>query len=87
MCPCCGKKFHRWGHEQSFDAQKLRAILSEFFNVTHIIERPFIPWRTLNWKGKTISAMKSVLWRMGSHGSNENIFFEAIKPGSGRGAP
>jgi SAM-dependent methyltransferase len=77
LCPCCGKRFHRWGHEQSFDPQTMRAILSEHFEVTRVFERPFIAWRTLNWKGKVIATAQSVLWRLGSHGSNENVFFEA----------
>ena len=87
VCPCCGKKFHRWGHEQSFDGPGMRALLSEFFIVTRMVERPFVPWRTLNSKGRTIATMKMVLWRLGSHGSNENIFFEATRSDNGRGAP
>lgn len=86
VCPCCGQKFHRWGHEQSFDVPKMRTALAELFAVTTVIERPFSAWRTLNWKGKIMSALKSGLWRLGCHGSNENVFFEAIKPAVNRGA-
>ena len=79
VCPSCGKKFHRWGHEQSFDAHKIRRILSEFFYVTLVIERPFVSLRTLNWKGKLAWSAKWFLWKLGTHGSNENIFFVATK--------
>ena len=79
VCPSCGKKFHRWGHEQSFDLQRVSAILSPYFEGIQVVERPFIPWSALNWKGKIVCCMQILLWRLGSHGTNENVFFEALK--------
>ena len=78
ICPCCGKRFHRWGHEQSFDSEKIRRILKGCFETVKIIERPFVWWPTLNWKGKSVAAMKLMLWRLGVHGSSENLVFEGI---------
>ncbi|PYM14515.1 MAG: hypothetical protein DME18_06505 [Verrucomicrobia bacterium] len=79
VCPCCGKRFHRWGHEQSFEATTLRDILSEYFGMVTVVERPFFAWATLNWKGKLLGAIKFFLLKIGSHGSNESIFFEGIE--------
>jgi hypothetical protein len=28
-CPGCGEKFHKWGHLQSFDENKIKHILEE----------------------------------------------------------
>jgi len=84
ICPCCGKRFHRWRHEQSFGAMTMRDLLSKGFEGITVIERTILPWRVLNWKGKLLAAAKWLLWRLGSHGSNENVFFEAAKPGADR---
>src|SRR6266487_642833 len=31
VCPCCGKRFHKWGHEQSFDPEKMKRTLDVYF--------------------------------------------------------
>jgi SAM-dependent methyltransferase len=29
ICPHCGERFHRWGHQQSFDRDRMRALLQQ----------------------------------------------------------
>ena len=80
VCPCCGKKFHKWGHEQSFDPETMERLLRGYFSAVSVVERPIIPWSTLNWKGKSVGMIQSVLWKLGIHGGYENLVFEGTKP-------
>lgn len=48
VCPCCGKKFHRWGHLQTFDPQRLRDLLGQLFVLKYLTERTFVSWNDLN---------------------------------------
>ena len=86
VCPCCGKKFHKWGHEQSFNPEKMERSLSAYFGGVRVQERPIVPWNILNWKGRIVGAVKWLLWKLGVHGSNENLVFEGSKPLSNSGA-
>ena len=79
VCPECGKRFHRWGHLQSFDPARVRALLSPYFQVEEIRERPFVTWPTLNWKGKILVLAKVLLYQFGIHGNNETLVFMATK--------
>lgn len=79
MCPHCGQRFHRWGHQQTFMPENIAALLDEKFRVEQLIERPFITWSEYNWKGKLVSALKMLLWRLGIHGQNEHILFIAAR--------
>jgi SAM-dependent methyltransferase len=79
VCPCCKKRFHRWGHEQSFDPPKMEGLLDDYFGAVRLTERPIIPWGILNWKGKVGGTVKLLLWKLGVQGSNENLIFEAMK--------
>lgn len=77
ICPHCGVPFHRWGHQQTFTAESMRQALSTTLAVDAVTVRPFVDWAALNWKGRTVAAMKSLLARTGVHGVNENIVFVA----------
>lgn len=79
VCPCCGEKFHRWGHQQSFTCESLREILSTSLRVESVREHYFAPWSVLNWKGRCACGLKALLSRVGIHGSDENIVFRAQK--------
>ena len=79
VCPSCAHTFHRWGHEQSFEPVNLRVLLSEYFQVKTVMERPFVTWNSLNGKGKAAAVAKWLLWSVGCHGAGENIYFEAAK--------
>jgi len=80
VCPCCGKKFHRWGHEQSFDPGKMNRLLCDYFCVVRVTERPIPPWSILDWKAKCLGMIRWLLAKAGIHGSNENLLFEGFKP-------
>ena len=80
VCPCCGTKFHRWGHLQTFDPPRLRDLLGHLFELKHLTERTFVSWKGLNWKGKMHGFIKSSLRLVaGIHGSGETIFFLAAR--------
>lgn len=79
VCPHCENRFHRWGHQQSFDPPRLSGLLSSTFTSVSVTERCFISWRHLNWKGRVGGFLKLVLSKVGVHGSNENLVFMARK--------
>ena len=74
LCPHCGRQFHRWGHQQSFDCEKIRSLMLPGFQPLAIFERPFVSWQTLNWKGQ-FSVRRVGLWWLGIHGNQENVVF------------
>jgi SAM-dependent methyltransferase len=80
VCPSCSHRFHRWGHSQSFDPERLRSLLSEYFSEIRIWERPFVTFSTLNWKGKLQGFVRVFLNSIGLHGRHENIVFVARRP-------
>ena len=41
-CPNCDAVFHKWGHQQSFNAKKLNKLLSPYFKQVKIYKRPTI---------------------------------------------
>jgi len=80
ICPDCGHKFHRWGHQQSFNIEKIRALLQPNFYIETLSEKYFPNWKTINWK-RRIETCYMLLFRFfGAKLSNENIYFIARKP-------
>ena len=77
MCPHCGVPFHRWGHVQSFDQQRLGALLRNTFGQAAISRHYFGDVLTLNWVGRLGWLAKSLLLKLGRAGSNETFFFAA----------
>ncbi len=79
ICPKCGEPFHRWGHIQSFEEERLGLLLKDKF--THIFMKPklFINWKTLNIKGKIVSVLNYLAYRAKIKNSGLNLFFEAKK--------
>jgi SAM-dependent methyltransferase len=75
VCPCCEAKFHRWGHQQSFDVARMRTLLNGHFVMASVREVYFVNWSTLNWKGRLVAGFKQTLLASGIHGSGENIYF------------
>ena len=86
VCPCCGGRFHRWGHLQSFDRPRMLTLLEQEYDVVNLSERDFVTWRTLNWKGRIRGAMRIMLRALGAHGSGETIYFCATKRNGRDGA-
>ncbi len=79
VCPDCGKRFHRWGHLQTFDSDSIRALLSQYFEIDEVLERYFVTWSALNWKGKATAFIKLSLGRIGIHGCGEWLYFGGRK--------
>jgi SAM-dependent methyltransferase len=79
VCPGCTTRFHRWGHQQSFTVERVRNLLEEHFSVKVVTEKLFIPFNTMNYKGRMAGALKLLSFKLGQHGSDENIYFEALK--------
>jgi len=79
LCPCCGEKFHRWGHQQSFDPKRLQAVLSEQFDVLVMREKFLAPLIYLDWKGKTVCAVKNSMLRLGFSWPGSSLYFVAAK--------
>ena len=79
MCPHCGNGFHRWGHQQSFSAERLTGIIGTALSDVRVTRHYFANYDSLNWKGKTILLLKRLLVRLGVKGSGENHFFQAGK--------
>lgn len=81
VCPHCGGHFHRWGHLQSFDVIKITSLMTPYYQVGKVYQRPFNDWPHMNWKVKISGSIKMLLYYLGVHGSNENILFMATKQG------
>lgn len=78
VCPDCGAKFHRWGHQRSFDLRQVSDLLKQAFVIDRISEHFFVEWGTVNWLGKLKGLVKKFLsWRgIGAYGVHRNIFFK-----------
>jgi len=81
FCPHCHQVFHRWGHHQSFDENKVRAILGEYFHVVRVRPSYFPQWDSLNWKGKLGASAQWVLSLFRVYGATARIVFIASKTG------
>lgn len=77
MCPHCGEAFHRWGHLQSFNEERLSAMLTEQFHHVKVSRHFFGDVRTLNWKGLLGWGLKKLFVGLGVRGRDENFFFSA----------
>jgi SAM-dependent methyltransferase len=81
ICPDCGKIFHRWGHQQDFDEIKLKKIFPDGLAMVLVKPKLFIDWQGLNIKRKVAAFIKLILFYLGSHGSNETLYFQIKKCG------
>jgi SAM-dependent methyltransferase len=79
ICPKCGERFHRWGHIQSFDENRVYSIFEKYFS--NIICKPkmYIAWNSLNYKGKIIALISYPFFILGIKKSGLNLYFEGIK--------
>lgn len=77
VCPDCGKRFHRWGHRQSFTAATLTERLGRHLQVLEIRRAWFPDYGHLNWKGRLLALVKSSLIRLGVKGEGETLYFKA----------
>jgi len=80
VCPDCGRRFHRWGHEQSYSPERLEALLRTHVGEAAVARRWFVAWSQLNAKGKLQAAARKTLAAFGSWGAGHNLVFRARKP-------
>ncbi|MDB5693184.1 MAG: Methyltransferase type 11 [Alphaproteobacteria bacterium] len=59
FCPNCGHTFHRWGHKQSWDDQKIERIFSKFADLR--VEEHNFPPANLNAFGKIEAYLRRTL--------------------------
>lgn len=79
ICPNCEHQFHRWGHQQSYSEERLKATLSQL-SLTPTIKRCYFPaWKNLNLFGKLEAGLKHFFMFLGKKGANENYFFSVKK--------
>lgn len=79
VCPDCAKVFHRWGHVQSFTEERLRSMLSTVFYEPRVARHYLGNFRSLNWKGRLMWAVKKLMVASKVKGAGETFFFSAQK--------
>jgi len=79
VCPHCGRRFHKWGHQQSFTAEGVRRLFPPVLQAEQVRVTYFVYWAGLNIKGKLVGVLKKACSLLGLHGKNENIVFVARK--------
>ncbi len=79
VCPKCGERFHRWGHVQSFNIQRIEILLAPHFENIIVKPQMYISWKNLNYKGKISSLVKYVFFLLGVKKNGLNIYFEGWK--------
>ncbi len=84
VCPNCGEKFHRWGHVQSFDIEKLEQTFSERFCGIDIKIKKFSSMDTRTTTGKVLSILGYLKYRIlkiiGLNNLGESLYFICKKP-------
>jgi SAM-dependent methyltransferase len=81
ICPCCGALFHRWGHQQSFTLESLRAELESKFIVRELRRTAFVSFRDRGPFGKLKSLARLVLARAGQMIAVPSIYWAAqVRP-------
>ncbi len=81
ICPSCECVFHKVGHVQSFDENRLSSVLSSRFSAKLVrVWVSFLPsWRILNLRGRIVALVTKILERFGVYSGKSNIIFEATK--------
>lgn len=78
LCPCCGERFHRWGHVRSFDRRTLREALgANGLQVTRLTLEAFPDWRRKGLRNLLKSASRHVMGKLGMAIAQPCIFAEA----------
>lgn len=81
VCPKCGDRFHRWGHQASFNLSAIETQLRDTFHLEKLEERFFNEWDSAGWKRRALGLVKKFLsWRgLGTYGAARHILFVARK--------
>lgn len=74
VCPECGNVFHRMGHHQSFDLQKMKKLLEENgFIIRRAFVTAFVDWHRPGIRNLVKSIARFALGRMGEGISDPHI--------------
>jgi SAM-dependent methyltransferase len=80
FCPHCRTSFHKWGHVQSFDESRMRALLAASgFDVILLGPRAFADFSRPEFKNQLKSLIRAILGRLGEPIASPNLFFVARK--------
>lgn len=80
VCPDCGKVFHKVGHVQSFDKDRMRRIVSnQGFCIEKIFITTFVDWRRKGFKNLIKSLVRILLARMGEKVADPHVIVIAKK--------
>ena len=78
VCPHCGERFHRWGHQQTFDESQLVALFKDGFELVSLSRRVFVVWNVRPMR-LLKSSVKWLLGRMGEQIASPRFYFEFRK--------
>lgn len=79
-CPYCESRFHRWGHQQSFNSETLGQLMRlHGFQVKKLLPRSFPDFRRPGVKLFLKSVFRYVLGRMGEPLVGPNLYFVVRK--------
>lgn len=80
VCPECGKVFHRWGHQQSFDRKRLGALLSQYgFLAMEMGTYAFLDFSKGTLRNRLSLSLHWVLGRAGIPIGSPTLYFIARK--------
>lgn len=79
VCPHCGEIFHKVGHMQSFDAERMSRELSAYFEAPVCFERAFMAKATVGLKERVIDLVRNVLVRSGALTRETHLVFRGRK--------
>jgi ubiquinone/menaquinone biosynthesis C-methylase UbiE len=81
VCPDCGKRFHKFGHVQTFSETRLIETLKSRFDRLVVSRKYLADPQRLNIKGKIMRLVKILLIKLGVFGEGEQFIWEAVKRG------
>ncbi|MDR5638516.1 class I SAM-dependent methyltransferase [Thermosynechococcus sp. PP42] len=81
VCPSCGAVFHKVGHIQSFDKNRMRKLLQAAgFDVEKIWVTTFVDWQRKGFRNFIKSVIRVALARMGEGIADPHLLVRARKP-------
>lgn len=83
VCPSCGHRFHRWGHVQSFSAQRVGEVLSPHFVVKRLVNYAFMAKGHSTLWVRALGAVRNMLVQAGVLTRERKWVFVAV-PGAAR---
>ena len=80
VCPDCGKVFHKFGHTQSFNKEKIRSVLvRNRFKVEKLFLTSFVDWRRKGLRNLVKSFLRVFLARLGEGVADPHLVVIAHK--------